>query len=108
MASTKVDFRSRLTQYARSMDRRKEKALDKVGSVGQRVARTRARKRTGRMRAEIVWNDQADRLEAHAPYTKYHEHGTRYVRARPMFEPAEQAMRVRLEGEFRDAFDPGA
>lgn len=101
-----VSYQSRLTEYARSMDRRRDRAVDALGHLGQAVARARARVRTGRMRREISFD--GDTLHARAPYSVYMERGTRYVSAQPMMSPAADAMRARAGEEFERHFDPFA
>lgn len=101
-----VKYESHLGRYAASMDRRNDRALDRLGSLGEKVARSRARVLTGRMRSRIRWADRVDTLKAGAPYTAYMENGTRYVRAQPMLGPAEDAMAARAGDVFQDEFDP--
>lgn len=84
---------------------RDRRALDRLGAIGQAIARARARVRTGRMRDRLEWQGRTDNLEAGAPYTPYMEFGTRYVRAQPMLGPAADAMDAAVPAEYDREFD---
>lgn len=98
-------WESGLRRLIAAAPERQERALDRLGALGQKVARARARVRSGRMRDRIDWESRVDQLEAGAPYTPYMEFGTRYVDAQPMLQPAADAMAARASEEFSDLFD---
>lgn len=94
-----------LRRWAAQAPERERRALDRIGALGQAIARARARVRTGRMRSRIEWKGRVDEIEAGAPYTPYMEFGTRYVRAQPMLGPAAEAMGDAVPVEFDREFD---
>lgn len=107
MADSKVTYESTLTRYANSLDRRTERAKSALGKLGERVAQSRARRKTGRMRTGISWAATSDEVVASVPYTRFHEFGTKYIDAQPMLGPALSVMDAQAGEEFQQHLDPG-
>jgi hypothetical protein len=82
-------------------------AVEWAGFAMERIAKSRARVDTGFMRGEIRF-EMLDRFEGelrgNAEYTIFHEYGTRYMAAQPMFGPAAEEIRPGFEERVRLAW----
>lgn len=97
-------WNSDIGRYAASVPARATRARDRLGQTGQKVARARARVRTGEMRNRIEYQSRINTLESAAPWTRFHEFGTRYIDAQPMLTPAFDVMADQVGDEYERAF----
>lgn len=79
----------------------------RAGQAVAKVARSRARVKTGRMRDAILVRANADgvTIENHIPYAVYQDKGTRYIKGNQFMSGALDIAQAEVEAIYRRAVD---